>query len=331
MILVVGATGDLGSEVVHALRAADAPVRCLVRQGGAYFWLNETGASYFFGDLRQADTLRRACEGVRWVVSCAGLRTEGRDSRHDAVTSAGHRALWRAASAAGVQRAVYVSCLGAGRLPDSPAHRARAVAESSLQDSGLEHVILRPSLFATTFALAARFGARHGWVPVLGSGEGLVSPIGLRDLALAVVASLDLPTLQGRCVELGGPQVVTYRQALDSALEAAGAQGCHLAPLPSLITRGGLPLLATLQPRWSARLRELEAHASQDLSVASGAFEAAFGWPPAPLEQSVAAALAMPQRPQNIHEIYPLMQHRGPAATAYEPGTKPISSLPKGP
>lgn len=331
MVLVIGATGDLGSQVVRSLRSAGVPVRCLIRQGSPYFWLNDTGADYFFGDLRQPDTLHRACEGVRWVISCAGLRTEGRGSNHDTVTRAGHRALWQAARAAGVERAVYVSCLGTGRATESPAHAARADAEAALRESGLEHVILRPSLFASTFALAARYGAENGWVPMLGVGDNSVSPIGVHDLALAVVASLDLSALRDRVVELGGPRVFTYREALEQALVAAGAPGASPKPVPGLLRGAGLSLLGRIQPRWSTRLRELEAHATQDLSVASGAFEATFGWEPAPFDRSLALALAAEPRPENILELYPMMQHRGPQATAYEPGTKPISELPEGP
>jgi uncharacterized protein YbjT (DUF2867 family) len=330
MILVVGATGDLGSAVVRSLCSAGAPVRCLVRQGSPYFWLNDTGAGYHFGDLRDEGSLRRACRGVSHVISCAGLRTEGRGSDHERVTRQGHRALWRAARAEGVARAVFVSCLGAGRFTGSPAHRAKADAEAHLRDSGLEHTILQPSLFAGTLALAARFGASRGWVPMLGAGDNPVSPIGLQDLALAVVASLDHPGLRDRSVELGGADLLSYREALDLALEALGARG-RVRVVPSLLRSAGLPLLGRLQPRWTHRLRELELHASADLSVPEGSFEELFGWRPAPYRQALTVSLAAPQRPENILELYPLMQHRGPQAAAYQPGTRPLDELPAGP
>ncbi len=67
------------------------------------------------------------------------------------------------------------------------------------------------------------------------------------------------------------------------------------------------------------------------MSVPSGSFEQTFGWSPAPFEQALATALAAPVQPENILEIYPLMQHRGPQATAYEPGATPLSELPEGP
>ena len=331
MVLVIGATGDLGSQVVRALRAAGAPVRCLVRQGSAYFWLNDTGAEYFFGDLREPDTLRRACAGARHVISCAGLRTEGRRSHHDNVTRAGHQALWRAASSAGIRRAVFVSCIGAERFPGSPAHRAKADAEEALRSSGLEHVILRSSLFATTFTLAARFGSEHGWVPMLGAGDNPISPIGVRDLALAAVASLDSPSLRDRSLDVGGEQQLGYREALRQALTAAGATGAQPRTVPGLLRGAGFPVLSRLQPRWSTRLKELELHASQDLSVPAGSFAETFGWTPQPFETALADALTQPERPENILELYPMMQHRGPQATAYQPGTRPLGELPEGP
>ncbi len=331
MILVVGATGELGSRVVRSLCSTGAQVRCLVRTGSAYFWLNDTGAEYFFGDLREPDTLRRACEGARWVVSCAGLRTEGRSGGHRDVTEGGHAMLWHAAQSAGVERAVFVSCMGAGRPIDSPAHEARAGAEASLQRSGIEHVILRPSLFASTFALAARFGREHGWVPLLGTGDNLVSPIGVDDVALAVVASLDLPSARDRVIEVGGVERIGYRLALERSLGHTGASGAKPTRLPRLLRRGGFPLLSALQPRWSNRLRELEVHATEDLSVPEGAFESIFGWAPASFELALERALASPIRPTDIDEIYPLMKHRGPQATAYVPGTRPVADLPKGP
>jgi uncharacterized protein YbjT (DUF2867 family) len=330
MILVVGATGELGSAVVRSLRSAGAPVRCLIRHGSPYFWLNDTGAAYHFGDLRDPDSLRRACRGVSHVISCAGLRTEGRRSDHDSVTRRGHEALWRAAVSAGVQRAVYISCLGAGRFEGSLAHQARADAEARLRDSGLEHVILRPSLFARTFALAARFGAQRGWVPMMGPGDNPVSPIGTMDLALAAVASLDHPDLRDRCVELGGPDLLSYREALELALDELGGHG-RIRRVSPLLRGAGLPLLGRLQPRWTHRLRELELHASADLSVPEGGFEELFGWRPASYLRSLTAALAIQDKPENILELYPLMQHRGPKAAAYQPGTRPLDELPEGP
>lgn len=331
MVLVIGATGDLGSQVVRYLRQAGAEVRCLIRKGSAYFWLNDTGATYFFGDLRQADTLRRACKGARHVVSCAGLRTEGRESMHRAVTAHGHAELWRAARAAGVQRAVYVSCLGVGSALPSPAHEARAEAEAALRSAGLEHVILRPSLFAATFAQAARFGLERGWVPMLGAGDNPVSPIGVDDLALAVVACLDLPGARDRVIEVGGPDRLSYREALERALASLGATKATTRSFSGLLRSGGLPLLGAVQPRWANRLRELALHASEDLSVPAGSFESTFGWTPAPYEGALRRALVRPSKPTAIGDIYPLMQHRGPKATAYVPGTRPVDDLPEGP
>ncbi len=166
---------------------------------------------------------------------------------------------------------------------------------------------------------------------MLGSGDNMVSPIGVEDLALATVASLDLPRLRDRAIEVGGPHQISYRAALEEALAALGASSTEIRTIGRPLRGLGLGLLDRLQPRWFSRLRELELHASEDLGVAAGAFEDAFGWEPAPFERSLARALARPSQPENILEAYPLMQHRGPQATSYEPGTKPLAGLPTGP
>ncbi len=331
MILVTGATGDLGSRVVRALRRSGADLRCLVRTGSAYFWLNDTGVSYRFGDLRDPDSLRRACRGAGCLLACSGLRTEGRHSRHDNVTRDGHRALWAAAQQAGIRRAVFVSCLGVERGAErSPANQARLDAEDSLQRSDLDAVILRPSLFATTLAAAARFGAEHGWVPMLGSGDNPVSPISLDDLALAVMASVDHAGVIGAPIELGGPDTMSYRQAVHQAIDATGDRARPLAPASSL-RRFGLGALSRLQPRWANRLAELQHHASADLSVAGDPLQAVFGLQPTPYAQALRAALERQARPRDIEALYPLVTHRAPRATVYSAGSVPVAELPEGP
>ena len=145
MILVTGATGRLGSHVVRALRRLDQPVRALVRRGSEYFWLNDTGCSYFFGDLRDEESLVRACSGVEHVVVCSGIDVESRGNDHQSMTVDGHAALWRASRTAGVERVVLVSALGVERGYPIPWFDARLQAEQSLRQSGVDWSILRPA------------------------------------------------------------------------------------------------------------------------------------------------------------------------------------------
>ena len=146
-ILVVGATGALGRPVVQLLRAKGLAVRALNRHPAQAADLAEIGAEVVAGDLADADSITRACQGVTHVLASAhGLLGRGRH-RMEAIDDAGHRHLIATARAAGVQRFVYTSAEGAG--PDSPLDffRNKHAIEQMLLASGLDAVILRPTAF----------------------------------------------------------------------------------------------------------------------------------------------------------------------------------------
>ena len=178
MVLVVGATGELGMLVVRVLRGLGVEVRALVRPGSDYFRLNDTGCTYFFGDLKDITCLRRACRGVTQVISCAGIRVEDRRDNHQSVTVDGHKNLWLAATESGVQRVVYVSALGVDRGYPIPWFDAKLKAENALRQSGLPHVVIRPAPFTSNFMRWARNAEGRSITFMPGRGRNRLSPIG---------------------------------------------------------------------------------------------------------------------------------------------------------
>ena len=115
MILVTGATGRVGEQVVRTLRQLKLQVRALVRKGSEYYWLNDTGCQFFFGDLRDPQSLSRATRDMSYLVVCSGVRLEERHNNHTQVTVDGHAALFEAARKRGIQRVVLISCAGVDR------------------------------------------------------------------------------------------------------------------------------------------------------------------------------------------------------------------------
>jgi uncharacterized protein YbjT (DUF2867 family) len=212
VILVVGATGNVGGGVCEALRAQDKPVRAMVRATSdqeRVRRLEQLGAELVRGELRDSGSLGLACRGVTTVVSGATtIAALGTDSI-SAVDRDGQKALVGAAREAGVGHFIYVSYTR-NVDTDDPLTEAKRAVEEHLRASGMPYTILRPSYFMEMWlgpALGWDFAA--GRAQVLGSGEQRVSWISAGDVVTAIVACVDNQQAQGQTIELGGPEAIS--------------------------------------------------------------------------------------------------------------------------
>jgi len=330
MILVTGATGRLGAAVVRTLRQVGQPVRALVRRGSAYFWLNDSGCAYFFGDLRDPSSLNRACKGITHLVACSGINLESRDNNHTSVTVEGHQALWDAARAQGVGRVIYVSAVGVERGYPVPWFDARRQAEETLMASGLEWVILRPSVFTRTFVEIARWKRQGNFLLIPGSGNNPVSPISLSDVALYVMACLELPWAVGRTIELFGPETLSAREVLDIATDVSGLD-LKILPVPERVVSVLAQASRPVGLRWKHRLEHLKQWFSDDFSGSSHGLVQATNIPMRGVREAIEAdvdALRPLEDPQARENQ---VVHRRFEATVYRPGEVALDSLPDGP
>ena len=165
MILVTGATGNVGSELVRALQSAGEPVRALVRSAGAPL---PAGAERAIGDLNEPAGLGAALSGASGLFLMPGYR--------DAPS------LLAAARQAGVQRVALLSggAAVAARV-DNPVSQYMLVTERAVQDSGLAWTILRPYEFMSN---ALR------WVPQIAAGD--IVPVAFAHVAAAVIDPGDI-------------------------------------------------------------------------------------------------------------------------------------------
>jgi uncharacterized protein YbjT (DUF2867 family) len=220
-VLVVGATGFLGTEICRQLAEKRMPIRALVRETsdpGRVEALRELGAETVVGDLRDRGSLDRACAGVDVVFSTAtSIIREGEIS---AVDGEGQLNLVDAARDAGVTRFLYVSFeeLGTG----APLEQAKRAVEERLRASEIRYTILRAGLFHETWlSPATGFDAANGTVNVYGSGEPEVSWIALSDVASAAVNSLDQPETERAIVPIAGERL-SYRDVVAVFEEVTG-------------------------------------------------------------------------------------------------------------
>jgi uncharacterized protein YbjT (DUF2867 family) len=229
MILVTGATGFIGPHVVHALRARELPVRVLVRDPRRATRAAAWGAEVVQGDVTDPSTLPAAVRGVDAVVHLVAI-IKGSRADFERVMAQGTRDLVAAARDAGVRRFVLASALGLDeRTKDAvPYFAAKWEMERAVKDSGLEHVILRPSFVfgkdggvLPTFVRLARFAPV---TPIVGPGTQRLQPIWVDDLAEYYAQSIDSSAAANRTFEVGGPDAPTWNEFWDRLKRVLGAR-----------------------------------------------------------------------------------------------------------
>ena len=212
MILVVGATGQLGGLIAQTLIDLGNPVRILVREGSSYDALAAAGADPVMGDLKKVASLRAACADVDTIITTANSSARGGDDTVDTVDRAGNRNLIEAALTSGVHRFVFMSNLGAH--PDSPVPfmAAKGEIEQRLRDSGLSWTIIEPNLFMDKLPIAVVGAPALAGEPVtlVGQGRRVHSMIAMRDVAKYAVAALDHSESQRQILIIGGPHPVSW-------------------------------------------------------------------------------------------------------------------------
>jgi len=229
MILVTGGTGFVGTHVVHALRARELPVRVLVRDrrrgSRALAW----GAELVEGDVTEPASLHDATDGVEAVVHLVAI-IKGSPADFERVMSQGARNVVAAAKSAGVRRFVLASALGVDeRTKDAvPYFATKWEMERAVRESGIDHVILRPSfVFARdggvlpTFVRVARFAPV---TPIIGSGTRRLQPIWIEDIAEYYARAVDEPAAVNRTFEVGGPDVVTWNDLWERLKRVLGVR-----------------------------------------------------------------------------------------------------------
>jgi len=160
-------------------------------------------------------------DGVRAVVHTAGLRAERpwRGETFAAVHVEGTARLLTAARAAGVERVVLLSCLGAGSGGHGALLHSKAAAEALVRESGLEWTILRCGLVYGPgdgrIMRLARWMAWLGRAPVLGEGDLAVQPLAVGDVVTGVVRAATGAGLGRRLLLAAGPDVLSFRDMVE--------------------------------------------------------------------------------------------------------------------
>jgi len=266
MILVVGGTGTLGTQLVRLLVDQDQDVRVLTRDPTRAADLPDT-VQTMTGDLRDPTAVAAAVRECATVVSAVhGFAGPGKPSP-EAIDRDANRSLIQAAAAAGVEHMVLVSVLGAA--PDHPMslHRAKYAAEQALRASGLAWTIIRPAAYLETWiAIIGAKLADGGQALVFGPGRNPVNFVSAHDVAAVAAVAVHDPSLQGQVLEVGGPENLTFTQLAERLIAASGQPGRtrHL-PLPML--RAMSVLARPLAPMFARQAQAAVVMNTTDMTV----------------------------------------------------------------
>jgi uncharacterized protein YbjT (DUF2867 family) len=216
MILVAGATGQLGGMIARQLLQRGDAVRVLVRKSSSHSELAEAGADIASGDLKDRESLDTACSGVEAVVTTANSMARGGEDTIDSVDRAGNVDLIDAAAGQGVRRFVFVSALGASLESPMPLLRAKAEAEQHLRLSDMAWTVLEPNAYLDML-LPAVIGdppIAGQTLTLIGEGRRRHSFVAVRDVAAYAVAVLHSVEAESQILLIGGPEAVSWRDVV---------------------------------------------------------------------------------------------------------------------
>jgi NADH dehydrogenase len=242
VILLTGATGNVGSSLLRRLTADRRQVRCLVRDPRR-LGPERVRVQIALGDLANPASFRNALRGVDTVIHLAAAIREQDGASIEELNAVATLRLLRAAERGGVKRFLFFSALGASLNSPLRFFRAKALAEQAVQRSELEGVVFAPSIVYSPGDPWITLLERMSWLPampVAGRAQAVYQPLWADDAAAAVMAMLD-----GRRnaapdpIALAGPETLTHEQIVRTVVHAAGRRR-RVVHVPLPIVRAGL-------------------------------------------------------------------------------------------
>ncbi len=246
-VLILGATGFVGKHLVNELNDKKIPVRALVRDRAKLdgLWAGSPGVELIEGDLLDPGSLHDALQGVEvayYLVHSMGGTSLFGNLEYAEKDKRAARNFADAAEAAGLKRVIYLGALGEAAEDLSEHLHSRAqVAQILTSANGTSATILRAAIIigagGASFEMLRYLVER---LPVMGCPRWIdtrIQPIAIQDVRAYLAGCLAHPETAGQTYDIGGPEVMTYREMMQAYAQARGL-------LPRLIFR--VPLLTPL-------------------------------------------------------------------------------------
>ena len=245
LITVFGGSGFVGSQVVQDLARRGWRIRVAVRRPDRAYKLQTSGHVGQIQAVRCDATdpaqVEAALAGADAAINLIGILYEGGGRSFKALHVDAARNIAAACAAAGVDRLVHISAVGAN--PESASRYAgtKAAGEMAVREVKPDAVVIRPSIvFGAGDGFLNRFAAMATMAPALpliGGGKTRFQPVYVGDVAQAIARAVERTDAAGRTFELGGPEVLTFKEVLELILRETRRRN-GLIPLPFFAARG---------------------------------------------------------------------------------------------
>jgi uncharacterized protein YbjT (DUF2867 family) len=255
VILLTGATGVVGGELLPELLAEGHDVRVIVRDPRK-LGEHRVDVQITLGDLQDPFPIRHAMRGVDTVIHLAATIRDQPGGTIEELNGLATVRLLRMAERAGVSRFVFFSAMGATGFQRTRFFRSKALAEHAVREADLQTTVFAPSIVYRPgdpwITLLQRLSLLPA-VPISGEGRALYQPIWARDVARCVASSVSGANGRGSGgggdsegqFELAGPEVLSYDDIVERVLEATGRHR-PLLHVPIPFVRSGLRALELL-------------------------------------------------------------------------------------
>ncbi|MFF3968036.1 SDR family oxidoreductase [Streptomyces griseorubiginosus] len=245
-VLVVGATGSLGSKVVDELLKRGKNVRALVRPASDASRLESRGVQIVRGDMLDVDSLVAAMTGADAVITTAAGYTRGGKNAHD-IDTLGNANLAEAAHRTGIRRFVLTSILTSDQTPDVPHFWHKKLAEDKLEQLRVPFVALRPGAFLDQVATMAGNPLDKGRLIWMSKATVPLTFVRTSDLAAYLAAAVDADAQAGERIDIGWDRPVSMREVADAMGHRAGKK-IKVWAVPSVVVRAAGAVAGRFNP-----------------------------------------------------------------------------------
>jgi uncharacterized protein YbjT (DUF2867 family) len=230
-ILILGATGFVGRRVLQALALRGVPLRILVRSWSKARAVipDDADVDVVKGDVLDRESLHLALRGVQvayYLIHSMGGRSLLTNSQYARTDSRAARRFMEVAEETSLARVIYLGALGETGSALSPHLRSRAEVAAILASGAPAATILRAAIIigagCSSFEMLRYLVER---LPVMACPKWIdtrIQPIAIDDVVAYLVGCLDHPETAGLSFDIGGPEVLTYREMMHAYAEARG-------------------------------------------------------------------------------------------------------------